>query len=163
MTLDQLWPALEKLPFAEAVRSSPVLFPWIESVHVLAIVLVVGTVLTVDLRLLMVSATDRPVRKLASDVLPYSWAAFALAVASGFLMFASSATTYAQDLPFRLKIALLALAGVNMAAFHLLPYRQVATWDSGPTPTAARAAGAISILCWIAVVACGRWVGFTTN
>ncbi len=164
MTLDQLWPLLEKAPFAAAVRSSGLLFPWIESVHVLAVVLVVGTVSIVDLRLLGLPDREKAVRKLTGEVLPYTWAAFALAVVTGFLMFSSSAATYAADFPFRMKMLLMALAGLNMVAFHLLPYRTVHLWDvlTHP-PVGAKVMAGMSLTLWIAIVCFGRWIGFTTN
>jgi hypothetical protein len=57
----------------------------------------------------------------------------------------------------------MALAGVNMAAFHAGAYRDVARWDkTPPTPAAARLAGALSLALWIRVIFCGRWVGFVT-
>ena len=75
-------------------------------------------------------------------------------------MFCSQATKYAENLPFQLKVVLLALAGINMLAFHALAYRQVDQWNSGPTPNSAKAAAAASLAIWISVVGLGRWIGF---
>ena len=60
---------------------------------------------------------------------------------------------------------LLALAGLNMALFHLIGVRDIARWDKvdGRTPIAVRAAAAISLLLWIGVVAMGRGIGFTMH
>ena len=106
MILSDLWPALEKLPFAVAVRQSGWLFPTIESIHVLAVVLVVGTIAIVDLRLLGLPSREKAVRRLTAEVLPYTWTFFALAVVTGFLLFASSAATYAKAWPFQYKMLL---------------------------------------------------------
>ncbi|HVY34667.1 MAG TPA: DUF6644 family protein [Caulobacteraceae bacterium] len=164
MSLHDLWSALEQAPFAVLVRQNELVFPWIESVHVLAIVLVVGTVFIVDLRLLGVASRGRPVTQLAREVLPCTWAAYGLAACTGFLLFSSSAVAYANDLPFRLKMLTMALAGVNMLVFHFVPYRDVAHWDrSVRTPVGVRAAAGISMICWIAIVGFGRWVGFSLN
>lgn len=164
MTLDPLWAMLEASPFGHAVRTSGSLFPWIESVHVLAVALVVGTISIVDLRLLGLPNRERAVRKLTAEVLPYTWAAFALAVVTGFLLFSSSAAAYAGDFPFRMKMLLLVLAGVNMVVFHLLPYRKVHLWDvlTHP-PIGAKIMAATSLLLWIGIVCFGRWIGFTLN
>jgi hypothetical protein len=164
MTLPDPWPTLEQAPFAVAVRQNGLLFPWIESVHVLAIVLVVGTVFVVDLRLLGLASRSKAVSRLTAEVLPYTWAAYGLAVVTGLLLFSSSATSYAADLPFRLKMATMAVAGCNMLAFHFLPYRTVSQWDLlASPPPAAKASAAISLVCWIAIVVFGRWVGFSLN
>jgi hypothetical protein len=164
MTLDPLWQALETSPFGHAVRVNGLLFPWIESVHVLAVVLVVGTISIVDLRLLGLPSREKAVRRLTAEVLPYTWGFFALAVVTGFLMFASSASTYAADFPFRMKMLLLVAAGINMVLFHLLPYRTVHLWDvlTHP-PRGAKIMAGLSLSLWIAIVCFGRWVGFTIN
>ena len=153
---------LENTQIATAIRESTWLFPTIETVHVFAIVLVVGTVMIVDLRLLHVSSRDRSVTELTREVLPWTWAAFALAALSGGLLFTSSALKYVNNLPFRFKMALLLLAGVNMLVFHRLTSRSIAGWDRSVPPTQARVAGGLSLLLWFGVISLGRWIGFTT-
>jgi uncharacterized membrane protein len=152
---------LEAQPFAQAIAGG-VLFPWIESAHVLAAAAVVGTVAIVDIRLLGWRSEERTVRRMSVEVLPYTWTAFAIAAASGFLMFASSATTYAANGFFLAKVGLLILAALNMLVFHFIGYRNVAEWDSATrTPVQARLAGSLSLVCWIGVLATGRWIGFS--
>ena len=164
MTLDPLWTGLEQLPFAKAIRSNGSLFPWIESVHVLAIVLVVGTIAIVDLRILGIASTDKRVSKIGAQVLPLTWGAFALAVTTGLLLFTSSAVTYAANWPFRLKMLCLALAGANMLLFHTTSYRGVGLWDAHrQPPAAAKLQAGLSLGFWVGVIAFGRWIGFTAN
>ncbi len=152
--------ALEGLPSSQLI-SSTILFPWIESLHVLSIVLVVGTIAMVDLRLLGLRARERGARSLIGEVLKYTWVAFGCAALTGLLLFSSAATIYAANPAFRIKAVLLALAGLNMAYFHLLPYRSIHLWDELVSPPLkARIAGGVSLACWIGVVAAGRWVGF---
>jgi hypothetical protein len=155
---------LETSSLGTAVSQSTWLFPAIETVHVIALALVVGSIAVLDLRLLDRSWRVRAVTELTLDILPWTWTSFAGAATSGFLMFSSAATKYAADIPFRLKMVLLLLAGANMLAFHRFTYRGVAAWDvNAPTPPAAKLAGGLSLLFWIGVVTCGRWVGFTTQ
>jgi hypothetical protein len=155
---------LEATPLAVTILENEVLFPWIESVHVLAIVLVVGTISIIDLRLLGVASLDRAATRLMRDVLPFTWGAFVIAVITGGLLFSSNAPKYAHNFFFQGKMVFLAAAGLNMAIFHAFGLRDVARWDTTPrTPPAARTAGAVSLLLWIAVVAFGRWIGFTLH
>lgn len=164
MALDALWAGLEQAPIAREIRATGQLFPWIESVHVLAITLVVGAIGIMDLRLLGVASVDRPVSRISRQVLPLTWGAFGVAVATGALLFASSATTYANNWPFRLKMACLALAGLNMAVFHTTTWRTAAVWDSRrQPPAAAKLQAGLSLGFWLCVIAFGRWIGFTAN
>jgi hypothetical protein len=161
---EQLLKWLEATPVALTIRENEILFPWIEAVHVLAIVLVVGTISIIDLRLLGVASLDRAATRLMRDVLPVTWGAFVIAAITGGLLFASNAHNYAHNFFFQGKMMLLAAAGLNMATFHVFGIREVAHWDTmRRTPPAARVAGALSLLLWIAVVAFGRWIGFTLH
>ena len=162
-----LWPPdwiayLEGSELADTIRENDLLFPVIESVHVLAICLVVGSILVVDLRLLGLASVNRPVSRITSSILPLTWCAFAVAVVSGGLMFISNSIKYLGNCYFIAKMILSAVAGLNMVVFHAIGAKDMPKWEkSARLPLPARAAGALSILLWIAVVACGRWIGFT--
>jgi hypothetical protein len=144
------------------IRENGAIFPWIEAVHVMAITLVVGSIFVVDLRLVGVASMTYPVSRLTRSLLPLTWVAFALALCSGLLLFSSQPTTYFDNFAFRLKMIMLLGAGLNMAAFHMLTARGMPMWDNqAALPMSARAAGLISILIWITIIACGRWIGFT--
>jgi hypothetical protein len=152
---------LESTSPAIAISESSWLFPGIESVHVLAIALVVGSITMVDLRLLDINLRERPVGELIAEVLPWTWTSFAVAVCSGALLFSSSATKYWGTVPFRAKMLLLALAGINMLVFHATIHRSVDIWGRRPsTPRGAKISGGISLGLWIGVVTLGRWIGF---
>jgi hypothetical protein len=153
---------LQNLDFPTDVREGTWLFPTIETVHVLALVTVVGYTLLIDLRLVGLANRHRRVTDLTRQCLPVIWSAFAVAAVAGSLMFSSKAVTYFGNPPFRLKMACLVLAGLNMAWFHLTTYRRVDAWDEGVPPTAARVAGAVSLMLWTVIVGAGRWVGYTT-
>ena len=162
MALEEALTRLQDLSFPTQIRESDWLFPTIETVHVFALVLVVGTIMTVDLRLLGLANKERPYSQVASEMLPWTWVAFGIAAIAGILMFSSKALTYYGNIPFRLKMVCLLLAGINMALFHWLGTRHLDAWDRGRPPPAARLAGGASLLLWISIVAAGRWVGFTT-
>jgi hypothetical protein len=162
MSLQQLIAFFEDNGVADSIRENDNLFPLIESIHVLAISLVVGSILAVDLRLLGLAWMTRPASRVTNGILPLTWCAFIAAVVSGGLLFISNATKYLANGCFVAKMILIAIAGVNMLAFHLVGARDQPRWDNdiGP-PLKARFAGGLSILLWIVVVSCGRWIGFT--
>lgn len=162
MAIEQALTRLQDLPFPTQIRESDWLFPTIETVHVFALVLVVGTIMTVDLRLLGFANKERPFSQVAAEMLPWTWAAFGVAALAGILMFSSKALTYYGNIPFRLKMVCLLLAAVNMVLFHWLGTRHLEAWDRGRPPRAAKLAGGASLLLWTTIVAAGRWIGFTT-
>ena len=160
--MDAALKRLEATALATEIRENEFLFPWVEALHVLAIALVVGSIVIVDLRLIDLASRDRPVSKLARDVLPITWIAFGFAALTGGLLFSAKATGYAGNFFFRGKLVLLALAALNMIVFHAFAGRDMARWSADP-PVAARIAGGLSLTIWVAVVAFGRWIGFTLH
>jgi hypothetical protein len=157
---------VEHTPLAAAVRGDSGwewLFPNVETIHVLSLALVFGSIVMVDLRLIGLTSRSSAVSRLSAEILPYTWVAFACAVVSGSLMFISKAHTYFYNLQFQLKFLCMALAGLNMIIFHFGVYRHVVGWDQDRRPPwPARLAGSLSIGLWIAVIFFGRWIGFTT-
>ena len=161
MSLQELFDALQATPVGTTIAESSWIFPTIETVHVIALTLVVGSIAMMDLRLIGLAGKKHAVTRLASDVLPWTWTAFVVAAIFGALLFTSAAGTYWVNPFFRAKMVLMALAGLNMAIFHVITWRTVHEWDiDAPTPTGAKIAGLLSLTFWIGVVACGRWVGF---
>jgi hypothetical protein len=166
MTIAELLGAVEAWPISAAMRGevpgTEWLFPIIETLHVMALTIVVGSIAMMDLRLLGIASRNSAVSRLSNEVLPWTWTAWAVAAVFGTLMFMAKAGTYAGNLQFRLKFVCMGLAALNMLIFHFGAYRQVVRWDEGEPPMSAKMAGALSLTLWIGVVFFGRWVGFTT-
>jgi len=153
--------ALEGSGLGQAMRQWLWLYPAVETVHLVGIALLVGSIAVLDLRLLGFSRSV-PVRKLAAHVLPWTLASFGLIIPSGFAMFAAHASDLIGNPVFGLKIALILAAGANAGLFHATVYRGAQAWDVDTMPPfAARAAAALSLLLWIAVIACGRLLAYT--
>ncbi len=80
---------------------------------------------------------------------------------TGFLMFAAHATEMAANPVFRLKLILIATAGLNAAVFHKVPFKSVGAWDRDrAAPPAARVAAVLSLLLWAGVISCGRLLAY---
>ncbi len=138
-------------------------FPIVETIHILCLVVVFGTIAMVDLRLLGVLGRKVPFTTLYQELIPLTWWAFAGAVVSGSILATGKIADYLHSPQFIVKFVLMAAAGINMALFHTGAYRQIGSWDKTvPTPTRARLAGALSLAFWIGVIFSGRWVGFVT-
>ena len=146
---------------AEWMRNTLRVLPVVESVHMLALAVLFGTILIVDLRLLGVPGTQRAFSRISSELLPYTWWAFAASAITGALLFAVNAITYYGNTAFRIKMLLLLLAGLNMLVFHRFTLRSIARWDTGQPEPAVRLAGALSLVIWVSVIVVGRWIGFT--
>jgi hypothetical protein len=162
MALSDLLLGIEHSALGTAIREGASWFPMLESLHVIALVSVVGSIVAVDLRLLGLASRDQPVMRLTNDLLPWTWGAFVVAAISGLLLFSSTPVRYFDNTELRLKFFFMLLAGVNMMVFHFVTYKNVHTWDtSDAIPGTARLAGGLSLVFWGLVIVFGRWAGFT--
>ena len=157
MDLLRFFEWLESTAGSVAIRESILLYPLIETTHVLTLCLFLGMIALLDLRLLGMGLRHVPVSEVAGRLLPLALLGFALMVLSGTLLFYSGPVRAFQNIFFRVKVVMLVLAGLNALFFHLTIYRRVAAWDDDPVPPArAKMAGAMSLLLWSGVVVCGR-------
>jgi hypothetical protein len=142
---------------AQLMRSNAWLYPVVETAHILGFVLLVGAVAMFDLRVLGFGQALPP-RALARHLLPWSAGGLLLVVPSGLLLLSAQAADMLANPVFLLKMGLVVAAGLNALAFHLGSWWR--TNGSGAPPPAARANAALSLLFWVAVIACGRMLAY---
>jgi hypothetical protein len=143
------------------LRESTWMFPTLDTIHTLGIVLVAGTIMLVDLRLLGLGLRGEPVSDVVARIVPWTLWGFGFMFVTGGLLFCSEAVKLYHSPAFQIKIVLLALAGINALIFHRTIYLDVANWDpAAVVPARARLAGLLSLLFWIAIIAAGRAIAY---
>ena len=163
MSIYELCQWLEKTSVGMAIRDSSWLFPVIESIHVLGIVVLVSSTGLFDLRLLGRGFLRRQsVSQLAKEMMPWVWSSFAVMAVTGSLMFSSEATKCYTSWFFRIKLVLLVLTGLNAFIFQFGAYRHVAAWDDSTmvAPRPARIAAWVSLILWAFIVGAGRGIAY---
>jgi len=152
---------LQSLPWASGIKESTWQFPVIESIHSLALSVILWPAAILDLRLLGLVMRRRSVSSIASQFLPWVWTGFVAMVLSGVILFASEAVKCYNSPFFRVKVILIAVAGLNALIFHFTVFRDVDAWDKDhATPWRAKLAGGCSLAVWIGVVAMGRALAY---
>src|SRR3712207_2467501 len=108
---------LEATAGSVAIRESLLLYPIIETTHVLMLCLFLGMIALLDLRLLGLGLRGVPVSHVAGRLLPWAFAGFALMAASGMLLFYSGPVRASGNIFFRIKMGLLILTAINALLF----------------------------------------------
>src|SRR5258708_21289552 len=112
-----------------ALHESQYAYSIIESIHVWTLAVFFGSILMVDLRLLGLTMRKVPVSEVASRLLPWTVAGFAVMVITGSLLFSAIPLRSYQNLFFRTKMILLLLAGLNVLLFHSGIYKGSGDWE----------------------------------
>ena len=148
---------LEDTTIGAVIRESLWLFPVIEAVHLLALALIGGTILLVDLRLLGFGLRSQPVATLAEGVHPWLVGGLLTMIATGVPMFLSEAIKCYYSPPFWYKMSFLVVA---------IPYtfsvrKRVAAADPARLgPVWGRLTALASMGLWFCVGFSGRWIAF---
>ena len=150
MDLTAFADALQQSGISEWMRSSLKALPIIEAIHVMAVAIVFGTILIVDLRLLGYRDMTRPFTRVFGETLRWTWVGFAVAVVTGGLLFVPNARTYVVEYGVRTEDAGGCLAPASTwRCFSSRPSEQSrAGTRTLQVPLGARIAGGTSILIW---------------
>ncbi len=154
MDLLPLFQWLEATTVGTVVRESLWLFPIIQCGHLLALALLGGTVLVVDLRLLGLGLRAQPLADLARSVHPWLAGSLTAIIATGIPMFLSEALKCYYSPPFWYKMGLLLLATI----FTFTIRRRVLADSS--RPLWCRLTAIVSLALWFGVGFSGRWIAF---
>jgi hypothetical protein len=144
-----------------ALHESIWAYPIVESLHVLTLCVFLGLTVMLDLRLLGVTMVRAPASEVAGRLLPWTIAGFAVMVTTGALLFYAIPVKTYLNVFFRIKVAFLVLAGVNVAVFQLTIWRSMDQWDIDPVPPLrARLAAGVSLVLWAGIVVAGRMIAY---
>ena len=134
-------------------------WPFVESLHYLALATLLGTVGLFDLRMLGLA---RGVSMAAlHKLVPFGIGAYIANVLTGSLFFVSAPDQYLYNPAFQLKLACMMVAGINAAVFYTTISSAVKSSASDAnTPLTAKIVAAVSLVSWLSVIVFGRLITY---
>jgi len=145
------------LSVADWVRDSTWIFPAAETVHIVALAVLFGAILFVDLQMLGLVRRDTTASHLEKELRPWTFSSLVVILVTGFLLFTSEAMKLYISAPFQIKIVALFLA----IAFNYTIHRKVTgTEPVRLGPVWGKVTAVVSIALWLSVGFAGRAIGF---
>jgi uncharacterized membrane protein len=152
---------VDETVWSTALHESLYMYPLVESTHVLTLMLFVGMTVMWDLRLLGLAFTNIPISDVSKRILPWSRIGFIIMIVTGALLFYAIPVRNYQNVFFRIKMILFALALLNIWYFHKRTESSIAEWDTAARPPrAVRLAAVGSISLWFLIVVAGRMIAY---
>lgn len=145
-------------PVTAALKASATLYLVVNATHILAIGLIVGAILPLDLRIIGV-IRSAPIEVIGPLLSRTATVGVALALLTGLCLFSVRAAEYAQNPAFLTKVSLVALGIVNAMLLHFRAGWHVAITTGRVTPVL-RMQALLSVMIWIGAVLAGRWIAF---
>ncbi len=143
------------------LHESYYMYNWVETTHVLTLMLSLGMLFLIDLRMLGYALPDVPASRVASRLAWPMAVGFSVMVITGLLLYYAIPVRTSQSLWFRIKVLLLIAAAVNAWLFHRRMKASSTEWDLEPrAPKRLRISAGLSIVFWVFIVICGRMIAY---
>jgi hypothetical protein len=148
-------------PLSTSIRETGWLIPAVQSIHILAIAIVIGSALVSDLRLAGVLATDEAPSTVVRRYLPWMWGALLVLLLTGIVMILAEPGRTLTNTVFWTKM-LLVLSAFTLTLFFRKPLLDPRfRADHGGWWRATKPAAWASLAVWVAIIFCGRWIAYT--
>ncbi len=158
MSAAELLEGIAAFPLATAMRRSAILYLVVNATHILAVALLVGAIVPLDLRLLGFFG-HASLGVLGPFLSRAAAVGLALAIVTGFCLFSVRPSAYAGNPAFLTKLALLAVGAVNAMILQSSSVWRAAV-DGDRAVGAVRLSAGISLIVWPGALLAGRWIGF---
>jgi hypothetical protein len=161
MSLASFSQALAATPLSVFIQSVDWIIPTVQTVHILAISVVLASILVVDLRLLGAIAREAALGAVVRRfVLWLWWALLALALSGTLLVIAEPDRSLSNPV-FQAKLALIAVSALATLAIQRPLTRDPGFWEASPPRAAAgRGLALVSLAAWLGVIVAGRWIAY---
>jgi hypothetical protein len=147
--------------FSVALHESFYMYNWIETTHVLTLMVSLGMLAVIDLRMLGVAFASVPASKLAQRLDKPMLIGFTVMLITGVLLYSAIPVRTTQSLWFRIKVILLIAAAINAWLFRRHMAASVPTWDTDRVPPRrTRIGAALSLSLWAGVIVTGRFIAY---
>ena len=152
---------LDDTPWSTLLHESYYMYNWVESTHVLTLMVSLGMLFFIDLRMLGYALPEVPASKIAERLNVPMLVGFSAMFITGILLFYAVPVRSSQSVWFRIKMVLLVVCAVNAFLFHKRLNESVSTWDTeARAPRNIRLGAALSLGFWSIIVMCGRFIAY---
>jgi hypothetical protein len=160
-SLDSFCTWLSLTPTSQTIQTVEWIIPAVQTVHILAVAVVIASVCMVDLRLIGLGDRAETIAAVARRFLPFVWWTLPVLLVTGATLIVAEPARALQNPIFILKMALLlAATGVTLASQIPLG-RDAAYWElSSGRRRCARLIASLSIPLWVAIIFAGRWIAY---
>ena len=152
---------LDSQSWSTAIHESIYLYAWIETTHVITLMVFLGMLFVIDIRMLGAIFPKVPASIIAQRLDKPMMIGFAMMLITGFLLYYAIPVRTTQSLWFRIKVVLLIVAGINAFLFRAKMQASSSSWDLDPIPPKRIRVGAmLSLVLWAGVVITGRTIAY---
>ena len=160
-SIDALCWWLEHTAVSETIQSVNWIVPTVQTIHIVAIAVVVASALMIDLRLVGAFSADRPMREVSARFLPFVWWPLLVLLATGAIMITGEPARSLKNPAFGIKMSLLATALIVTLLFQWMLRRDPEFGSTtGSHRATAMGVATLSMVLWTGIIFAGRWIAY---
>jgi putative copper export protein len=143
---------------SQAIQNAPWVVPTVQTVHILAIAALMGSMMMINLRLVKLVGRDQPLAQVSGRFSPVIWWALPVLLVSGIFLIIGEPARALKNNIFQIKM-LLVISAIFVTLFFAKPLKKnPAHWDS--RSGTGMLVALISISLWVAIIFAGRWIAY---
>jgi uncharacterized membrane protein len=162
--LDDFINWLSATPVSLVIQKAFWIIPTVQTVHILAISVVLAAMAMFDLRLLGLAGKRNSIAAYSRRFMPWLWVALVVLAASGSILIVGEPKRALGNVFFLLKMCMLATAIIVTLGFQVVLKRDLKSGGSDLAPThftVAKITGLLSLVLWVGIVVAGRLIAYT--
>ena len=153
---------LSNTALSKTLQDQAWVVPTSQSIHIIAVSIVFGSACMINLRLLGAGRSGRSVSQLSNTLIPWMWRGLAVLLFTGVVQTVTEPVRQFVTPMFWAKMTMIIVVAVMTALYAKAVRRNAPQWDAASTrPRRAKAFAILSTLLWMAIIVCGRFIGYT--
>jgi hypothetical protein len=153
---------LSSTALSKTLQDQAWVVPTSQSIHIIAVSVVFGSAVMVNLRLLGVGRSGRSVSQLSNTLIPWMWRGLAVLLFTGLIQTIAEPVRQFVTPMFWAKMTMIIVVATMTAWYAQAVHRRAPEWDAASSrPVGAKVFAVLSTLLWLAIIVCGRFIGYT--
>jgi len=151
---------LSATALSQAIQNYEWVVPALQSLHILAVSIVLSSVGLIVLRLMGWAGTRTSVPSTARRYVPWIWGALIVLAISGTLLIIGEPHRELTNTAFQVKMVLVLCGIALIAGFQTSTSRNPDFWDREPESPRIRLVAVCALLLFFAIAVAGRWIAY---
>jgi hypothetical protein len=134
---------------------------FLQAIHIMAVAMIGSSVLMINLRVLGVAGRSQTMRQVAHRFVPWLWGGLLVLILTALPLIIAEPRRDLTNWTFQLKMTMIAAGIAITLGFARSVRRNADAWDKSPNNLLTKALAIITVLLWVAIAICGRWIAYT--
>lgn len=151
---------LYNTPVSQGIQNASWVIPTVQSIHIIAIAMLMGSAIVLDLKLAGLIARTESATIVFRRYMPWLWAGLAVLLLTGLVMVLGEPARALENWVFWTKMGLVVIAFFLTLVMRVPMLREDLGDQSRVWSLLVKPLGLLAIAIWVLIIICGRWIAY---